>query len=284
MPQWGPAGGGIWAAPTVDPKRDMVYVATGNNYAEPSQKTSDAVIALDMNSGTVKWVNQTTPNDNWTHRLPRGKPRQPELPRQARPRPRLLRVPVAGHRERPRPAGAAAEVGHGVRARSRREGEVVWSYRIGQGSGLGGQWGGAADEQNAYFGVSDILTPKPGGIRAVDLATGRSWPGASSRSRRCAPQSRTCRASQGAAVTVIPGAVLSGSLDGGMRAYSAADGKILWTFDTNREFTTVNGVKAKGGGMEGPGAIVAGGMIYFNSGYGGFVGNPGNVLLAFGVD
>ena len=46
----------------------------------------------------------------------------------------------------------------------------------------------------------------------------------------------------------------------------------------------MNGVKAKGGGLEGPGAIVAGGMVYFNSGYGGFVGNAGNVLLAFGVE
>ena len=55
-----------------------------------------------------------------------------------------------------------------------KEGAVVWSYRIGQGSGLGGQWGGAADEKNAYFGVSDILTPNPGGIRAVDLAIGQA--------------------------------------------------------------------------------------------------------------
>jgi polyvinyl alcohol dehydrogenase (cytochrome) len=164
-----------------------------------------------------------------------------------------------------------------------REGAVVWSYRIGQGSGLGGQWGGAADEKNAYFGVSDLLSPNPGGMRAVDLASGQVAWSVGPQQKLC-PESRTCRASQGAAVTVIPGAVFSGSLDGGMRAYSATDGKILWTFDTNREFTTINGVKAKGGGLEGPGAIVAGGMIYFNSGYGGFVGNPGNVLLAFGVD
>ena len=46
----------------------------------------------------------------------------------------------------------------------------------------------------------------------------------------------------------------------------------------------MNGVKANGGGIEGPGPIVAGGMLFFNSGYGGFVGNPGNVLLAFGID
>jgi polyvinyl alcohol dehydrogenase (cytochrome) len=85
-------------------------------------------------------------------------------------------------------------------------------------------------------------------------------------------------------VTAIPGAVLSGSLDGGLRAYSSADGKIIWQFNSNQEFPTVNGVKANGGGLEGPGPIVSGGMLYVNSGYGGFIGNPGNVLLAFGVE
>jgi polyvinyl alcohol dehydrogenase (cytochrome) len=85
-------------------------------------------------------------------------------------------------------------------------------------------------------------------------------------------------------VTAIPGAVLSGSLDGGMRAYSAKDGSIIWMFDANRAFETVNGVKATGGGMEGPGAIVGDGMLFFNAGYGGILGRPGNVLLAFGID
>jgi polyvinyl alcohol dehydrogenase (cytochrome) len=164
------------------------------------------------------------------------------------------------------------------------EGHKVWEYRIGQGSGLGGQWGGAVDGQNAYFGVSDLLSQKPGGIRAVNLATGQLAWSVEPQTRLCDTSKPTCRASQGAAVTAIPGAVLSGSLDGGMRAYSSQDGSVLWTFDTNKEFQTVNGVKASGGGIEGPGPIVAGGMLFFNSGYGGFVGNPGNVLLAFGVE
>ena len=82
----------------------------------------------------------------------------------------------------------------------------------------------------------------------------------------------------------MPGAVLGVSLDGGVRAYSSEDGRILWLFDTNREFETVNGVRANGGGIDGSAVIVADGMIYVNSGYGGIVGRPGNVLLAFGVD
>ena len=83
---------------------------------------------------------------------------------------------------------------------------------------------------------------------------------------------------------MIPGVVFSGSADGGLRAFSTKDGSIVWEFDTNRGFETVNGVKANGGSMDGPGVVVAGGMLYVSSGNGGLVGRPGNVLLAFGVD
>ena len=89
---------------------------------------------------------------------------------------------------------------------------------------------------------------------------------------------------QGGAVTAIPGVVFSGSHDGGIRAYSAADGTIVWQFDTNRQFETVNGVKANGGAIDGPGAVVADGMLYMSSGYVSLGGRPGNVLLAFGLD
>ena len=36
--------------------------------------------------------------------------------------------------------------------------------------------------------------------------------------------------------------------------------------------------------MGGPGAVVAGGMLYVGSGYASFGTGPGNVLLAFGVE
>jgi polyvinyl alcohol dehydrogenase (cytochrome) len=85
-------------------------------------------------------------------------------------------------------------------------------------------------------------------------------------------------------VTAIAGAVFSGSNDGSLRAYSTSTGELLWEFDTNREFSTINGVPARGASMIGPGAVVAGGMVYVNSGYGAFGGRPGNVLLAFGPE
>lgn len=42
----------------------------------------------------------------------------------------------------------------------------------------------------------------------------------------------------------------------------------------------VNGVKAKGGSIDGPGAVVVDGMVFINSGYSRAGGLPGNVLLA----
>jgi polyvinyl alcohol dehydrogenase (cytochrome) len=280
---WGPAGGGIWAAPTIDPKRGSVYVATGNGYADPPQAMTDAIVAMDLQTGRVKWVKQMTVGDSWTMGCQPQNANNPACPATLGPDYDFSASPsiaVAGGRDLlvvPQKSGIAWALDPD------KEGSVVWQQRIGQGSGLGGQWGGAVDGQNAYFGVSDLLTPTPGGMRAVSLATGQQVWSVGPQPTLCG-ESRTCRPSQGAAVTVIPGAVLSGSLDGGMRAYATSDGKIVWTFDSNREFQTVNGVKALGGGLEGPGAIVSGGMVYFNSGYGGFVGNPGNVLLAFGLD
>ncbi len=89
---------------------------------------------------------------------------------------------------------------------------------------------------------------------------------------------------QGAALTAIPGIVFSGSMDGGVRAYSTTDGSIVWQFDTNKEFETVNGVTANGGAIDQAGPVVADGMVYVTSGYVSLIGRPGNVLLAFGVD
>jgi polyvinyl alcohol dehydrogenase (cytochrome) len=67
-------------------------------------------------------------------------------------------------------------------------------------------------------------------------------------------------------------------MDGHVRAHDTKLGKIIWDFDTAREFPTVNGIPAKGGSMAATGATVVDGMLYVNSGYSSM---PGNVLLAF---
>ena len=91
-----------------------------------------------------------------------------------------------------------------------------------------------------------------------------------------------CSAAQPAPVTVIPGVAFLGSSDGHIRAYETTKGAIIWDFDTVQDFQTVNGVKARGGSIISMGPVVAGGMLYMTSGYGGN-GMPGNVLLAFSL-
>ena len=163
------------------------------------------------------------------------------------------------------------------------KGAKLWEYRSSPGGAMGGQWGGAADDKQAYFSVNGTSGKTPGGIRAVRIDTGKEVWSKEASERLCGTE-RGCSQAQGAAVSALPGIVLSGSMDGGLRAYAADDGTLVWSFDTNREFETVNGVKAKGGAMDGPGAAVGNGMIFINSGYVSLIGRPGNVLLAFGVD
>ena len=75
--------------------------------------------------------------------------------------------------------------------------------------------------------------------------------------------------------------VFSGSDDGHLRAYATEDGHILWDFDTVRNYQTVNGVPGKGGSLDGAGPVLAGGMLFVNSGYARNGAIAGNVLLAF---
>ena len=100
----------------------------------------------------------------------------------------------------------------------------------------------------------------------------------------CAPELTGCSPGQPAAVTAIPGVVFSGSMDGHIRAFSSETGAVLWDFNTVRDYDAVNGIKGRGGSLDGPGAVVVRGMVYVNSGYSRFAGIPGNVLLAFGAE
>jgi polyvinyl alcohol dehydrogenase (cytochrome) len=278
---WGPSGGGIWSSPTIDAKRGALYVAAGNSYSGPAQPTTDAIVAFDLKTGAMRWARQLTPLDVFgcvPGEINCGERQGPDFDFGASPT--LAALPdgrdliVIGQK-----SGVAYALD------PNRKGEQVWRYRASAGSGLGGiQWGTAADETLAFFPVSDIYSPAPGGLHAVSLATGERVWHTPPPPPVCGKPSRACSGAQFSAVTAIPGIVFSPSNDGAVRAYSTKDGAIVWTFDTNREFPTVNGVRAKGGSMNGPAPTVAGGMVYVSSGYGTFGLRPGNVLLAFGVD
>ena len=172
-------------------------------------------------------------------------------------------------------------------------GRIVWQRRVGAGGRLGGvQWGTATNGTAVYVAVSDIrrldpragqpVAPDPtagGGLFALAAADGAVlWRAPPANACGTDPE---CSPAQLAAVTATPDFVLSGAIDGHIRAYSAADGRVLWDYDMARPFKTVNDVEASGGSLDTAGPTVAGGMIFVNAGYGVDGRKPGNVLAAF---
>ena len=121
----------------------------------------------------------------------------------------------------------------------------------------------------------------PGGIAALNIADGSIAWRAAGIANKCAWGNQGCSPAQSQAVSNMPGVVFSGSLDGYLRAYASADGKILWEFDTGVDFKTVNGIDAKGGSLDGAGPTIADGAVYVLSGYGRLGGHGGNALIAF---
>jgi len=279
----GPAGGAIWSAPTIDVKRRAIYVGVGNTYSGAAQPTTDAILAFDLATGALRWSQQMAPSTPDVFGCTPGavncgdRP-GPDFDFGASP---VLATLASGRQL----IVAGQKSGVVFALDPDRRGRQVWRYRAGGGSGLGGvQWGIAVGGDRAFVPVAEIYSPEPGGLHAIDLATGeRTWH-APPEAPACGRPSRACSGAQFSAVTAIPGAVLSPSNDGVLRAYAAADGTIVWRADTNGPFSTVNGVRAHGGSMNGPAPVIAGGMVYIGSGYGAFGLRPGNVLLAYGLD
>jgi polyvinyl alcohol dehydrogenase (cytochrome) len=280
---FGPAGAPIWSAPTIDSKRGMIYVGTGNAYAGAAAPGSDAIVALRLATGKIEWVKQLFPKDVFISGC-KARTDNPNCADQSGPDYDVGNSPILADLAHGKSLIIVGQKsGLGWALNPDKSGEVLWQYRAGAGGALGGiEWGSAIDAEHAYFAVSDIFSPTPGGLHAVDLKSGRRAWYAPPAAATCSAGPR-CSAAQASAISVIPGAVFSGSNDGTLRAYSTQDGTLLWEVDTDHEFETVNGVLARGASMLGPGPTIAAGMLYVPSGYGAFGGRAGNVLLAFGL-
>ena len=270
---WGPAGGGVWNSPTIDPKRHAIYVGTGDAYTEPAGKYTDAILALDMNSGKILWAAQDLGADAWIVGCD-ATPKPENCPKDLGPDYDFGASPILRDLPNGHSVLLGAQKSGMVWAHDPdRKGAVLWKVQTAEKPpAASGQlvWGGAADDQNAYFGMSS------GGVVALSLASGeRKWYASLD-----TPPGR--KRGHDAALTVIPGVLFSNSWDGYVRALSTADGSVLWDYDTIKPYQTVNGVEAKGGSMGGPGPTVAGGMLFVGSGFVGVQnGVPGNTLLAF---
>ena len=292
----GPSGAAIWSSPTIDEKAGALYVATGDSYSDPAARTSDAVVALDLKTGVIRWTQQMTAND--AYNIACGMPDPVNCPEARGPdhdfgSPPILVGLASG--KRALVLGQKSAFVHALDPDD--NGRVLWSMRIGRGGPLGGvEWGAAADSENIYVPLSDIalkpggaamgnaLVPDAaagGGMFALRLSDGKqAW---HTPSPGCAERPN-CSPAQSAPPTLISGVVFSGSIDGHLRGYSTADGRIVWDFDTAQDFPTVNGVKAHGGSIDVGGPAVADGILLTTSGYPQWGGMRGNVLLAFSVD
>ena len=230
----GPSGAGIWSAPTVDARRGVLYVTTGDNYSYPATATSDAIIALDLKTGRMIWSQQTTPDDVYNSacggagaNCPPGNGPDFDFGSSAV----LVKTPAG--REL---LFAGQKSGVVYALDPEQKGKILWETRVGRGSVNGGvQWGMASDGEKLYAAVSDVVRP-PGGIGGaglignarLDAAQGggltalrfedgtKTWfaPG-----RPCDPPRAGCSPAQPGAVTAIPGVVFSGSMDGHLRVF-----------------------------------------------------------------
>jgi polyvinyl alcohol dehydrogenase (cytochrome) len=287
-----PSGAPIWNTPTIDTERGLIYVGTGNNYSAPANDRSNAILAFDLKSGEIRWIWQVVPNDAWNVGCMIGNDNCPE---NAGPDydigagTMLLRGPDG--RERIHvglKSGAAVAIDAG------KHDARLWENRVGRGSIQGGiQFGMASDGKRLYVPIADMrqsydassaardaAEPRPG-LYALDPATGKLlW--ASPADDVCEGR-EFCDPGILASIAAIPGAVFAGHMDGRIRAYGAADGEVLWEFDSSREIATLSGETSHGGSVGGGGPVVYDGMVYVNSGYGLYFHLPGNLLLAFSV-
>ncbi|WP_420633011.1 PQQ-binding-like beta-propeller repeat protein [Candidatus Palauibacter sp.] len=296
-----PSGAPVWSSPTVDAARGLLYIGTGENYTRPTTGASDAIIALDVATGTAVWTFQGREGDAWNMACQTPRNFQ-NCPDPSGPDHDFGMAPILVTREDGSQILVAGQKSGMVWALDPdADGELVWARRIGKGSALGGiHWGLVSDGRRAYVPNVDhafavMVDPRTGvsaqansedppapGVYALELSAGEVlW--------RAEPDLTVCQGRPGcmpyfsAAPTAIEGAVLAGSLDGHLRAYSTEDGSVLWDVDTAREFETVNGVPGRGGALDGPGPVVAHGYVLVNSGYDLFSQMPGNLLLAYRI-
>jgi polyvinyl alcohol dehydrogenase (cytochrome) len=282
--QYGPAGGSVWNTPAVDAGRHAIYFGTGDGTTFPAVETSDSVMALDMRDGHMLWNYQVTPDDSYlvgcqregvTDNCPEVQGPDWDIPAS----PILTRLP--GGRE---VIVVGTKPGDVLALDPADGGKLVWRKNVngpladpkappGTPRAPGIMWGGAVLDGKVYYGLTS-----GGKVAAIDLATGQlAWQAPVIEGKD--------PVSLGAPASAIPGVVFLGASNGQVAAVASADGKVIWSFDTNREFDTVNKVPGHGGSIGSPGVTVAGGMVYVASGY-SVLGRSlaGNVVLAFAVD
>jgi polyvinyl alcohol dehydrogenase (cytochrome) len=291
--RYGPSGVPIFVAPTIDAKRGVLYVGTGNQHTEPFVPESDAVVALDLTTGAKRWVTTLAPEqfggkdiyhigcEEWSPAKREGC--SPENPKGQGDRDFAAPVMLVTRHDGKEVLVAGSKDGMLYALDPDARGKVVWQVRVGKGGELGGiEYGMATDGQLIYAPVVDwnVGEKADGALNAVDLMTGQVRWRTPAPQDSCTGKADTCVNGLASPATVVGEVVFSGGLDGVLRAYDRREGAVVWSYDAVQPYKGVNGVEGNGGGMGG--VTVAGDMVYVMSGleiYNITLG--GNVLLAF---
>lgn len=294
----GPSGAPVWSTPTVDEKRGLVYVTTGQNTSLPATTTSDAVLALDVETGKMQWHFQALANDVWN--LACREPYEKSGPNCPSQEESVLKdydfgaaAIIAKDKNGKDIILAGQKSGDVWALDPDKNGELIWRKTFGQGSTLGGiHWGMAINGQRLYVPINDPhmpqykdYVPQPS-MNAIDISSGNVvWqtPVTADCSTDRKKQFELCNEKYGlsAAPLSIDNSVIAGAIDGRLYVFDGATGNVVWQYDTLKSFDTLNGITANGGGIDSHSVFAGNGMIFVSSGYGGFRQPPGNVLLAF---
>ena len=307
-PTWGPSGAPVWTTPAIDLKRNRLYIGTGENYSWPATDTSDAIIALDLDTGKPDWIFQALANDVYNQACVAsylGYPEHPNCPENPGPDFDFGASVIIAQTDQGKDILLAGQKSGDVYGLDPdNSGAVLWQTKLSDGTPVGGiHWGMSVEDDTVFVPVADpewsikkwAYSPKPG-LTALDVTTGEiRWQHRAERgcemdlstvdpkTGRQEENWPTCHFAYGysGAATSIDGAVLAGSLNGTLKAFSSSDGTELWQFDSKRSFTTLNGVAAHGGALDNAGPAVGNGYLVLQSGYSYFNQMPGNVLLVF---
>jgi polyvinyl alcohol dehydrogenase (cytochrome) len=286
---YGPSGAPVWSNPTIDEKRQLLYIGTGENYSQPATKTSDAILALDLKTGKIKWATQTVEQDAWNAGCTTF-PKSANCPENNGPDYDFGAPPILVKAENGKDMLLAGQKSGIVFGLNPDDGTIIWQKQVGRGGIMGGvHWGMATNQKTLFVPINDKdvyekdkdKTAFPG-VHAVNVLDGKPiW--SVIEKNICEKVNYVCAPGISAAITLIPGIVFGASIDGRLHAYNSKSGDKIWEYDTNRDFETVNNEKGSGGTIDSSGPVIVGNQLFINSGYAKFGEKAGNVLIAFKI-
>ena len=285
----GPAGAPVWNSPTIDAKRGVLYVGTGEAYTSPAADTSDAVLAFSLTTGERQWAKQLLGGDAWNMACFIGE--AANCPEEDGPDLDIGASTVlwsGGERDYLLVGQKSGDV---YALDPDKDGAVVWHNKVGRGGFLGGvHWGMSVNEDSLFVPIADTTItgrftgPVSPGIHALDPTSGEvRWYTPSAPDCDGKSPIPVCDQGMSAAITSTDQLIFAGSLDGNLNVYDSLSGEILWSFDTFGDFESVSGDTALGGSIESDGPVLYKGHVLINSGYQFGARMPGNALMVFSL-